>query len=314
MTAPARTTPPARRLRGYWLGRRPYGPIHELMQNLHGLRRRGEVEDLVLLLEHEPVITLGRGAKARHLLWSEAELVERGVTVEKTGRGGDVTLHAPGQLIAYPIVDLSPDRQDVRRYVQGLTRVMQGLVASFGIEGGTMDQMIGLWVDAAAPDRWPGQQHVRNPKKIGAIGVRISRWVTGHGFALNVHTDLSLFRTIVPCGISEHGVTSIQAVLSARQANERPRANEVPAPDSAGIPSDGVQPLGVPECAPLATEAHQQLAQELGAEATAFFEWDQLPTEELTAERIQRSFGSPAGEAFSSASRVATNNTLLGEP
>jgi lipoyl(octanoyl) transferase len=126
-----------------------------------------------------------------------------------------VTLHAPGQLVAYPVFDLNPDRRDVRKYVQGLTRVMQGLIAPHGLDGGTVSNLIGLWVDQESPRSYPGEERAQNLAKIGAIGVRISRWVTSHGFALNLSTDLSLFRLIVPCGIREHGVTSLQQMTGS---------------------------------------------------------------------------------------------------
>lgn len=188
------------------------------MESCFEARRAGTLEDTVLLLEHEPVITLGRGARRENILVSEASLEEAGIVVFETGRGGDVTLHAPGQLVAYPIFDLSPDRRDVRKYVQGLTRVMNRLISPFGLEGGTMDGKIGLWIDSESPDSWPGQEQTRIPVKIGAIGVRISRWITQHGFALNLSTDLSLFRAIVPCGIREYGVTSVLA-LTEKEPN-----------------------------------------------------------------------------------------------
>jgi len=206
----------ARHLTGFWLGRRAYPAVHALMQQLFEERRAGRVGDTVLLLEHEPVITLGRGAKLENLLVNPKTLTELGVGLVDTGRGGDVTLHAPGQLIAYPIVDLSPDRQDVRKYVQGLTSVMSRLVAPHGLATGSMTGKIGLWVDRESLARWPGEDKARVPVKIGAIGVRISRWITQHGFALNLTTDLALFQLIVPCGIHEFGVASLEALTGIR--------------------------------------------------------------------------------------------------
>lgn len=196
----------------YWLGRRPYSPIFSIMQELVTQRRAGKNRDRVLLLEHEPVITLGRGAHLENILKTREELSELGVEVVETGRGGDVTLHAPGQLIVYPILALEKKRQDVRKYVQMLTLTMNQLIAGYNLVGGDKQGLIGLWLDSQNPETWPGEQSVTQPKKVGAIGVRINRWVTSHGFALNFTTDLNLFQLIVPCGISQHGVTSVQSL------------------------------------------------------------------------------------------------------
>jgi lipoyl(octanoyl) transferase len=209
-------------LHAIWLGKRPYAPIYELQCQLMERRKADLVQDVVLLLEHEPTITSGRGGHASHLLSSPALLKNAGITSVETDRGGDVTLHAPGQLVAYPIVKLTERQRDVRKYVNGLTTVMQRLVAPFGIRAGTAPDLVGLWTDGAAPNRYEEFSSAEVPVKIGAIGVRISRWTTMHGFALNLTTDLSLFRHIVPCGISEYGVASVESLVGAT-----PTAHEV---------------------------------------------------------------------------------------
>jgi len=203
----------ARNFTGFWLGRQPYGEVHELQHRLFEARRAGRIGDTILFLEHEPVITLGRGTQPPNLLASSTELKDAGMRVVTTGRGGDITLHAPGQLVAYPILDLAPDRRDVRRYVKDLAEVMRRLLADFGVQSGLFEQYVGLWVDASHPERWAGPEVAQSPAKIGAIGVRISRWISMHGFALNLTTDLAWYRMIVPCGITDYPVTSLGALV-----------------------------------------------------------------------------------------------------
>lgn len=206
----------------YWLGRIGYEEAHALQESLIAARIAGTIGDTILLLEHDAVITLGRSAKKENVLIGEEERARRGVSLVDTGRGGDVTFHGPGQLVAYPIVDLRPDRQDVRRYVRDLAEVMIRLAADHGVTAGFIPndaKLVGVWVDEATPTAWDedrirdasiGVPNGARPGKIGAIGVRLSRWVTMHGFAFNVSTDLSGFGLIVPCGIRELDVTSLE--------------------------------------------------------------------------------------------------------
>src|SRR6187399_1154135 len=219
----------SRTLRGVWLGRRPYSEVVALQERLLAERQAGRGEDTVLLLEHPPVVTLGRGTKPEHLLATPETLAELGIVLEQTSRGGDVTLHAPGQLVAYPIVDLNPDRRDVRRWVQALTESMRRLVAELGVATGTHPKHVGLWADAANLGHYESADAAGQLVKLGAIGVRISRWVTMHGFALNLVNDLTLYGVIVPCGIREHGVASV-ASLGGRAVTPEalaPRALEI---------------------------------------------------------------------------------------
>ena len=163
-------------------------------------RRAGRVPDLLLLLQHPPVITLGvRGDGGRsHIMVGEDRLAELGIEVSDTGRGGDVTYHGPGQVVGYPIVDLRPDRCDVHRYVRDVEDVMIRTCADYGVRAGRITGLTGAWLGR---------------EKIGAIGVRISRWITSHGFAFNVNTDLEYVSLIVPCGIADRGVTSLRRAL-----------------------------------------------------------------------------------------------------
>lgn len=179
-----------------WLGTVPYAAGLALQRELVEDRRAGRIPDTLLLLEHPHVLTLGvKLASARsHVRAPASELVARGVEVFETGRGGDVTYHGPGQLVAYPVMDLRPDRCDVHRYVRDLEEVMIRVSAGFGVAADRIAGLSGAWVGDA---------------KIGAVGVRISRWITSHGLALNVATDLTYFDLIVPCGIADRRVTSL---------------------------------------------------------------------------------------------------------
>ena len=159
-------------------------------------RRAGRVPDLLLLLEHPHVVTFGvkTDAARSHLIATPAELAARDVELHESWRGGDITYHGPGQLVGYPILDLRPDRCDVHQYVRDLEEVMIRAAGDFGVKGRRISGLSGAWIGA---------------DKVGAIGVRIARWITSHGFALNVATDLDFFGLIVPCGISSGGVTSL---------------------------------------------------------------------------------------------------------
>ena len=193
------TTDTVRSLDVRRLGKISYGDALALQAELVAKRRAGEIPDTLLLLEHPHVITLGSGSHDEHVLVTPEERAERGIELFDTGRGGDVTYHGPGQLVGYPILDLKPDRCDLHRYLRDLEEVLIGVLAEFGLRGGRKEGLTGVWVD---------------DRKLAAIGVRVSSgWITSHGFALNVTTDLSYFGTIVPCGIRAHGVGSISAEL-----------------------------------------------------------------------------------------------------
>jgi lipoyl(octanoyl) transferase len=179
------------------LGLIGYDEALALQKELVEERRADRVPDLLLLLEHPPVITLGvRSEIARaNVVATDERLADLGIAVHETGRGGDVTYHGPGQIVGYPILDLRPDRCDVHKYVRDLEEVMIRVCADYGVTAGRINGLTGAWVDA---------------EKIGAIGIRISRWITSHGFAFNVSTNLEHFKLIVPCGIADRGVTSLE--------------------------------------------------------------------------------------------------------
>jgi lipoyl(octanoyl) transferase len=178
------------------LGVVPYAKASDMQRALVEDRRAGRMPDTLLLLEHPHVITLGAKADAArsHLVATPDMLASRQVELHESGRGGDITYHGPGQLVGYPILNLHPDRCDVHKYVRDLEDVMIRTALDFGVEAGRIPGLSGAWVGT---------------DKIGAIGVRISRWITSHGFAFNVTTDLDFFKLIVPCGIETGGVTSL---------------------------------------------------------------------------------------------------------
>ncbi len=200
----------ARRTHWTWLGRVDYARAFELQIAVREALRRGEGPERFLLLEHPHVYTLGRNASEADVLLSAAERAERGVEVVATDRGGQVTYHGPGQLVGYPILDLAPDRRDLRRYVADLSATLVALLAEYGIAAAAGEgERIGVWA---------GQ------RKIASIGIHLSRWLTTHGFALNVAPELGLFGGIVACGLAGVDMTSI-----ARERGAAPPLPEVAA-------------------------------------------------------------------------------------
>ncbi len=197
-----------RKLDVRWLGRVEYPDGLRLMQEFHRLRAIGTAPDTLLLLEHPPVLTLGRGGHRANVLAPASELVARGIDVVETDRGGDVTYHGPGQLVGYPIFDLSQGRRDVRKYVRDLEEAMLRTASELGVNAGRVEGMHGIWLGPDADPPSPGLS-----RKLGAVGVHLSRWISSHGFALNVAPSLEDFGLIVPCGIVGRGVTSLAAEL-----------------------------------------------------------------------------------------------------
>jgi lipoate-protein ligase B len=181
------------------LGCRGYADVLELQRTLCRRRMAGEItEDVLLLVEHEPVITLGRGTRMPSLLLPRAELERRGIGVFEVERGGDVTFHGPGQLVGYPILDLREHREDLHWYLRHLEAALMGALAALGIEAGRNPGLTGVWTRG---------------RKIASIGIHVKQWVTYHGFALNVNTDLAYFDLIVPCGIQGVVMTSVAQEL-----------------------------------------------------------------------------------------------------
>jgi lipoyl(octanoyl) transferase len=166
-------------------------------------RKAGEIPDMLFLLEHPHVYTLGRNARKSNILMTPEWLASRGAQVFETDRGGDVTYHGPGQLVGYPIVDLKDHRRDISWYMRSLEEVLMGVAAEYGIEAVRVPGAAGVWI---------------GNDKLAAMGVHVSRWVTSHGFALNVNTDLRYFEWIVPCGLAGKGVTSLLKLLGRKVA------------------------------------------------------------------------------------------------
>ena len=196
---PAQPTAERQALEVRRLGLVPYVEALELQQTMVADRQAGRIPDVLLLLEHPHVITLGSGARhsTANVLVSPEELDCRGVELHEAHRGGDVTYHGPGQLVGYPILDLKPDRCDVHRYVGDLEEVIIRTARVFEVSASRLPGLTGVWVSDA---------------KLAAIGVRLSRWVTSHGFAVNVDTNLDYFNLIRPCGITDRGITSLTAL------------------------------------------------------------------------------------------------------
>jgi lipoyl(octanoyl) transferase len=184
------------------LGRVPYGPACELQRQLVEARKSRAIADVLLICEHPHVITLGRNGTRDHLHAGDSLLRQMNVEFHPTDRGGDITYHGPGQVVAYPILDLTEHRRDIRWYVQQLEEVMVRASADFGIAAKRLEGQHGVWIET--PD---------GEEKLGALGVHLSRWVTSHGFAYNVSTDLRYFDLIVPCGIAGKRVTSVERAV-----------------------------------------------------------------------------------------------------
>ena len=190
------------------LGTRSYASALELQRDVARRRITGEIaEDVLMLVEHPPVVTLGRTAKSNHLIASPAYLASHGVELFEVERGGDITFHGPGQLVGYPVMDLKSHRKDLHWYLRQVEEALIQSIEAFGLGGGRVDKYTGVWVEADRDSR----------RKIASIGVHARDWVTWHGFALNVNTDLRYFDLIVPCGISGVTMTSI-----AREAQRGP--------------------------------------------------------------------------------------------
>jgi lipoate-protein ligase B len=234
------------------LGLIAYGPACDLQQKLVAARKAGAVPDVLLFCEHPHVITLGRNGKREHLRVSDHLLAQKNVEFHESDRGGDITYHGPGQIVGYPILDLSEHRRDVRWYVEQLEETMIRATGDFGVSARRSEAGHGAWVDAPekksngvssgveTPEEKAGLMpdlKVRPPKdtsgsgngksgeeKLAALGVRLSRWVTSHGFAYNVATDLRYFELIVPCGIAGKRATSLERVLGRAVRGEEVRA------------------------------------------------------------------------------------------
>jgi lipoyl(octanoyl) transferase len=196
----------------YDLGIVPYARALALQRELHAQRMAGAIPDTLLLLEHPPVITLGKAFHPEHLRYAREFYAQQGIELHPTDRGGDVTCHNPGQLVGYPIFDVSQHGRDLHQFLRDLEQAIIDALRAFGVEAHREAGYTGVWVGNA---------------KIAAIGVKVTKWVSMHGFALNVNNDLSLFQTIVPCGIADRPVTSLQQVLGRVVSMETVKQNIV---------------------------------------------------------------------------------------
>ena len=189
----------------YKIGLVPYKSALDLQMRLLEKRKNGEIGDTLLLLEHPPTFTIGRKGHKEHLLINERYLSERGIDFQEISRGGDITFHGPGQLVGYPILDLSTKGRDVHKYLRGLEELIVLMLEDFNIKANRIEGLTGVWVDG---------------HKIASIGVGVKRWITYHGFALNVNTELSYFDMIVPCGIPDVKMTSVAGWLGKKEEIE----------------------------------------------------------------------------------------------
>ena len=189
-------------LKVYKIGLVPYRKALNIQHRLLEMRKNGEIGDTLLLLEHPPTFTIGRKGDKEHLLINERYLSDRGIHFEEISRGGDITFHGPGQLVGYPIIELNEKGRDVHKYLRGLEELIILVLEDFGIQANRIEGLTGVWVEG---------------HKIASIGVGVKRWVTYHGFALNVNTELSYFDMIVPCGIPDVRMTSIAGWLGEKE-------------------------------------------------------------------------------------------------
>ena len=188
----------SRKLTVFDLGLIDYKKAWDLQLDIHQKRRTGEIEDVLLICEHPHTYTLGKIAERENLLFSEKQLEEKQISVYDIDRGGDITYHGPGQIVGYPIINLEDWKKDTHLYLRALEEILIRVCAEYGLNSVRNDEYTGVWI---------------NNRKICAIGIKVSRWVTMHGFAFNVNTDLSLFNGIIPCGIQEKSVTSLSSEL-----------------------------------------------------------------------------------------------------